>query len=145
MGELLKVDSIFTDVFVDNKNKAFEFIADKAIDLNITDYKEGYMDSILQREKLLSTNMGSGIAIPHCKSIFVKKLSVMLIKLNHLIDWNAGEEGVDIIINLAVPEQNASSNHLHMLANIARRLANEQFVKELKRTNSKEDLFNLFL
>jgi len=98
--------------------------------------------SLIAREKLGSTGIGGGIAIPHCRIPESKSTIGMLISLEKSIDFNAiDNQEVDIIFVLLVPED-ADDNHLKTLANIAEIFSKKDVLQNIRDAQSTEALLD---
>lgn len=104
--------------------------------LNPTDV----FDSLLARERLGSTGLGHGVAIPHGR---VKNGTVTVgafIKLQKPIDFDAVDgEPVDLLFGLLVPEQ-STQEHLQLLAQLAEMFSDASFVANLRSAESAAEL-----
>lgn len=77
------------------------------------------LEGLEQREALGSTGFGRGVAIPHCRSDEAKRPTVVLLKLEHPVDFAAADAmPVSVVFGLVSPE-NAGATHLHALAAIS--------------------------
>lgn len=104
------------------------------------DEREIY-SSLLAREKLGSTALGDGIAIPHCRISTCEQPIVALITLQEGIDFDAPDgKPVDILFLLLVPEE-AREEHLNVLASLARLLDQSDFCAALRAAGSNEELY----
>jgi PTS system nitrogen regulatory IIA component len=98
--------------------------------------------SLVARERLASTGIGDGIAIPHCRAPGFKRIHGCLIKLSKPVDFDAiDDEPVDLIFALVVPEEK-NDEHLATLARVAALLQNESSRQSLRQCSSNEELFN---
>jgi nitrogen PTS system EIIA component len=98
-------------------------------------------ESLITREKLGSTGLGHGIAIPHCRMKNCHKIIGCLIKLNQPIDFDAiDNEKVDLLFVLLVPEQ-AQDEHLTVLAKLAQLFNDASFRQQLRATSDKDSLY----
>jgi PTS system nitrogen regulatory IIA component len=98
--------------------------------------------SLVARERLGSTGIGDGIAIPHCRAPGFKRIHGCLIKLSKPVDFDAiDDEPVDLIFALVVPEEK-NDEHLATLARVAALLQNESSRQSLRQCGSNEELFN---
>jgi PTS system nitrogen regulatory IIA component len=89
-------------------------------------------DTLLQRERLGSTGLGQGIAIPHCKLPELKHIVCMFARLAEPIDFEAMDGApVDLVFLLLAPEA-AGADHLKALARISRLLRDSQAVEKLR-------------
>ncbi|MFQ6794382.1 MAG: PTS sugar transporter subunit IIA [Thomasclavelia sp.] len=86
---------------------------------------EGFIQDIYDRENQVSTSMGLGIAIPHTRSYYVQKPTLVFIKLKNEIQWN--DDHVKLIFGIAVPNDQQCDIHLKILSRLARKLMNLEF------------------
>ena len=100
-------------------------------------------DVLLQREKLGTTGIGRGIAIPHGKLQELKKLHGLFARLPKAIDFDAiDEQPVDLIFMLLAPVS-AGADHLKALARVSRLLRDESVCAKLRGADGPEALFAL--
>lgn len=100
-------------------------------------------DNLICREKLGTTALGNGIAIPHGRNEQCKKPTAVFILLNKPIDYDAPDgQPVDIIFAIMVP-LDADHDHLSCLASIARVLSSDQLVGKLRSTHNDKVLYEL--
>lgn len=100
-------------------------------------------ESLIAREKLGSTGLGNGIAIPHCRITQCQQIIGTLIKLDEAVDFDAiDSQPVDLLFVLLVPEQ-AHDEHLNVLATLAELFSNPAFCQQLRGANSSESLYRL--
>ncbi|EOD01532.1 PTS sugar transporter subunit IIA [Caldisalinibacter kiritimatiensis] len=106
--------------------------------------RDEFVKGVLEREKEATTGFGKGIAIPHCKLDSVKTASIAIGKLIEAVDWNSLDgEPVKLIIMLAVPDKEANTTHLQILSNLASKLMEEDFVKDLLNANNSKKIISL--
>jgi PTS system nitrogen regulatory IIA component len=107
-----------------------------------TDQTDILFHSLVARERLGSTGIGEGIAIPHCRAPGVKRIHGCLIKLLEPVDFDAlDDEPVDLIFALVVPDEK-NDEHLATLARVAALLQNDSSRQSLRKCSSNEELFN---
>lgn len=100
---------------------------------------------LTSRERLGSTGIGLGIAIPHCRFTTNGATIGALMTLDTPIDFDAVDsKPVDIIFAMLVPED-AESEHLRTLAGLAELLRQEDFVKSLRKARSTDELYQAAL
>lgn len=100
-------------------------------------------DKLLERERLGSTGLGEGVAIPHCRLAEAPHAIIALVTLEAPIDFDARDKKpVDILFALVVPE-NCSETHLKILASAAEMFSDSAFCRSLRDCNSNEDLLAL--
>lgn len=114
-------------------------IASEAVDLD----SRRIFETLLQREKLGSTGLGGGVAIPHGKFEQLDKVYGFFARLNQPVYYDAVDsEPVDLVFLLLAPES-AGADHLKALARISRLLRNTQLVEKLRVTDDRAGLFAL--
>ncbi|MGE4349043.1 MAG: PTS sugar transporter subunit IIA [Candidatus Berkiella sp.] len=125
-----------------SKKKALELIA-KTLSTNIPQLNEDVLfEHLVQREKLGSTAIGHGCALPHCRA-HTEQVFGCFLKLATPIDFDAPDkEPVDLIFSIVVPSE-ATDMHLNILAYIADLFHNETFRNRLRRAKSNEELYQL--
>lgn len=103
--------------------------------------KEIILEGLEQREALGSTGFGRGVAIPHCRSDKVKRPTVVLLKLEHPVDFAAADAmPVSVVFGLVSPE-NAGATHLHALAAISRPTRDEAMLQMLLDARDSDALY----
>jgi len=102
-------------------------------------------DRLLERERLGSTGIGGGIAIPHARMASLAKPVGLFARLAHPIDFDAiDERPVDVVFLLAAPE-GAGADHLKALARVSRVLRDRALVDKLRATENAEALYALLV
>lgn len=143
---MLKQENIYLNENLNSKEEVLEFIATKAYHLGITDDKNELLKDLWKREGEYSTGIQDGFAIPHSKSKYVKKPSILYIKSNNDIEWETLDgSNVRYIFTLLAPEENKDNIHLQMLSKLATCLLEDDFKDEVKNEKNKEKLLNYIL
>ena len=100
-------------------------------------------DKFIERERLGSTGLGQGIAIPHCRISNCTRVTGSLFKLDNAVDFDAIDgKPVDLLFVLVVPDE-AHDEHLAALATIAEKFNDPNFCAQLRQSTSSKDLFEL--
>ncbi len=99
------------------------------------------LEALTKREKLGSTAVGNGIAIPHANCPDIDKPKVFVALLSNSLDFNANDDQpVDIIFLLLAPDNNGSE-HLQALALVSRLLRNKELTTKLRGCKNTESAF----
>ena len=128
---------------VDRKNKIdiidqLASIAYKAHKINnLVSYKE----AVLQREKEFSTALGYNVAIPHGQSDGVNEPFVIFGRCKDTIIWDQNE--VKMVFMIGVPLKNRDKTHMKILANISRKLLDDDFRKSLLEAKDNNKVFEI--
>ena len=127
-----------------SKKRVFERAAEAmGAALNLS--SDNIYRALLAREKLGSTAIGEGIAIPHCRIIECAEAAGCLVTLQEPIDFGSIDgRDVDVIFVLLVPEE-ATQAHLNLLAALARSFSNADLRNRVRQTLDPEELRQLLL
>jgi nitrogen PTS system EIIA component len=102
-------------------------------------------DRLLEREKLGSTGVGGGIAIPHGRMASLDKPVGLFARLANPVDFDSiDERPVDIVFLLMAPE-GAGADHLKALARVSRLLRDRSLVEKLRATDNADALYALLV
>jgi len=119
--------------------KMAQMAADEGRVVNIEDY----VKAVLRREEEYSTAVGFGVAIPHGKTDAVKEPLLAFARVNN-IEWGAPDgKPVNMVFLIGVPESQAGTEHLKILANISRKLMKQEFRDSLNNAKTPEDILNV--
>ena len=143
LSDVIDIRHIKNDIEVHSKKRALEelskLIAEDQPQLNASDI----FDNLIARERLGSTGLGHGIAIPHCRIPGCNKTTGAFIKLAQGIDFDAiDNEQVDMMFALAVPEE-SSDEHLQILAMLASMFKDENIRQSLRQADNVNELYHL--
>ena len=112
-------------------------LAERATKIN----SQTLLESLIKREKLGSTAVGNGIAIPHTNCLKIDKPKVFVAVLSNSLDFDANDDQpVDIIFLLLAPN-NEGSEHLQALALVSRLLRNKELTSKLRGCKTTESAF----
>jgi len=98
---------------------------------------------LLEREKIGNTGVGDGVAIPHSRCAFTDTAVVAIITLETAVDYDSlDRQPVDVAFGLLVPQE-ATQEHLNLLAQIARLMSNPDHKSALASARSNDEAMNL--
>jgi len=121
LSDLISAEAVLPSLKVNSKKQALQAVAERAAALTGLEEREIF-DTLVQREKLGSTGVGGGIAIPHGKPQKLGRMFGLFARLARPIDFEAlDDQPVDLVFLLLAPE-GAGADHLKALARIARHL-----------------------
>ena len=142
MTDLLTPDSVIDGLKVTSKKQVLQDLSDRASVLTGLKARD-VLETILARERLGTTGVGQGIAIPHGRMDDLDKIYGLFARLNKPIDFDSlDEQPVDLVFMLLAPE-GAGADHLKALAKISRLLRNQTICKKLRGSDSSDALFAL--
>jgi PTS system nitrogen regulatory IIA component len=138
--DLVAPNAILPALKVNNKKQALQEIAARAAVLTGQN-ERAIFETLMQREKLGSTAVGNGIAIPHGKMPHLARLFGLFARLDRAIDFEALDgQPVDLIFLLLAPE-GAGADHLKALARVARLLRDPTIAHKLRASEDAEALY----
>jgi nitrogen PTS system EIIA component len=142
LTDLLSPDAILSALRVNGKKQALQEMSERAAQVSGLPAREIF-DALLQRERLGSTGVGDGIAIPHGKLAKCNRIFGIFARLERAIDFEALDGlPVDLIFLLIAPES-AGADHLKALAGIARVLRDPAMAALLRATRDASALYSL--
>lgn len=144
IGDLLRVEQIRCNADASSKKRALELISD-LIASNGTDLQcRNVLELLLAREKLGSTALGHGVALPHGRCAGLSEAIVVFLKLSSGVDFDApDEQPVDLFVGLLVPEE-CNESHLQILAQLAELFSQESIRGELRGPVSANQVHDIF-
>jgi fructose-specific phosphotransferase system IIA component len=143
LSALLKEKYILLNLEEDNKKKLIGKLVDLIATSGKLKDKKAFLHLILKREKLGSTGIGNGVAIPHAKSEQVKDFIMAFARQDKGIDFGALDgEKTYLFFILASPESNVGG-HLKILADISRLVKDKFIVDRLKNAKDKKEILRI--
>lgn len=144
IADLLTPERVRCIPEVSSKKRAIELLSDMlSADLPLLAESEIF-DALIARERLGSTGLGHGVAIPHGRLAGVNEACAALLKLDQGVDYDApDQEPVDIFFALIVPAQ-STDEHLRILATLARMFSETDALAQLRGTTGTSALLKLF-
>jgi PTS system nitrogen regulatory IIA component len=140
LTDLVAPNAVIPALKVNSKKQAIQELAARAAELTGQNEK-AILEILLQREKLGSTAVGNGVAIPHGKLPKLSRLFGLFARLPKPIDFEAlDNQPVDLIFLLLAPEA-AGADHLKALARVARQLRDPEIARRLRESNDADALY----
>jgi nitrogen PTS system EIIA component len=143
ISEILSPDCVFPDMECHSKKDALDTLAKAIANSDNSTSQTEVFDCLIARERLGSTGLGNGIAIPHGRLKQGKKTIAAFIQLDSGVDYDAVDKvPVDLLFALIVPED-STEEHLQTLATLAEMFSNEETVNKLRQSNSSEEMYSV--
>ena len=137
-------DAVLACVKASGKKALLAELAGRAAALYKLDERRLF-DRLLERERLGSTGIGGGIAIPHGRMAGIEKPVGLFARLGHPVDFDSiDERPVDTVFLLLAPE-GAGADHLKALARVSRLLRDRSLVEKLRATENADALYALLV
>jgi nitrogen PTS system EIIA component len=140
LTDLLTPQAVMPALKVNSKKQALQELAARAAALCGRSERE-VLDVLAQRERLGSTGIGNGIAIPHGKLPKLERLFGVFARLDRPVDFEALDgQPVDLLFLLLAPEA-AGADHLKALARVARLLRDPEVARKLRESRDAEAIY----
>lgn len=139
---MITPDGIIPSLKANSKKQILQELSASAAELTGADERDIF-DTLLQRERLGSTGVGNGVAIPHGKLNGLDSIVSVFAKLETPVDFEAIDgEPVDLVFLLLAPES-AGADHLKALARISRLLREPSALEKLRSSTQKAALYSV--
>ena len=144
ISDLITPDSIFSKLPATSKKQALQELAKRASDISELNERVIF-DALIERERLGTTGVGNGIAIPHGKLAGLDRLHGLFARLDKPIEFESiDEQPVDLIFLLLAPEC-AGADHLKALARVSRLLRDRSTCEKLRGSEDPNALYALLI
>lgn len=142
LSDLMTLEGVLPHLKVTSKKQTLQELATVAAEITGL-HERAIFDVLLERERLGTTGVGSGIAIPHGKIGELDRLYGLFARLDEPVDFDAvDDEPVDLIFLLLAPES-AGADHLKALARISRLLRDKAVREKLRETGTADELYSV--
>jgi len=142
LSDILNIEAIELDLKARSKKQALQELAELASNITGIEARDIF-ETLLQRERLGSTGVGNGIAIPHGKLDKLDRLYGVFARLEKPIDFDSiDDQNVDLVFLLLAPES-AGSDHLKALARVSRTLRDHETTSKLRHSDSAAALYSI--
>jgi PTS system nitrogen regulatory IIA component len=143
VDDLISPDSVLPDVRASSKKRLLEMISEALARDDDSLNSRQIFESLCARERLGSTGLGNGVAIPHGRVAGSSKVQAVFIRLAKPLAFDAVDgKPVDLLFALAVPEH-CTSDHLKLLSEIADKFSDQELLEQLRKTDDSTELARL--
>lgn len=140
--DLLAPDAVIPALKVQGKKQLLQELAERAAKLTRLPERRIF-ETLVERERLGTTGMGQGIAIPHGRLLGLSKITGLFARLDPPISYDAVDnQPVDLVFLLLAPE-GAGADHLKALARVSRLLRNQAVCEKLRAATDPEVIYSL--
>ena len=143
IADLITPERIRCNASVKSKKKTLEFLSTLLAPGASNASSEEIFESLINRERLGSTGLGHGVALPHARLSGQETAIGAFVKLEEPVDFDAiDNQPTDLLFTLLVPDH-FTNEHLEILAQLAKMFSEEEFCEKLRKSNTDEELVNL--
>jgi PTS system nitrogen regulatory IIA component len=142
IADILTPQAVFEGAKAPNKKKLIGDLAGHAAAIAGLDAATVF-ETLWEREKLSSTGVGHGVAIPHARLAKLDRIVGLFAHLDQAVDFEAIDEApVDLVFLLLTPAE-AGADHLKALARVSRLMRNAAFCEKLRAASDEAELYAL--
>ncbi len=142
ISDLVVPESVIANLRATSKKQALQDMAKKAAEVT-GQHERAIFEVLMERERLGTTGVGNGIAIPHGKLASLDRLHGLFARVEVPVDFQAiDDQPVDLIFLLLAPES-AGADHLKALARVSRLLRDKATCEKLRGTSNADSLYAL--
>jgi PTS system nitrogen regulatory IIA component len=142
LTQLISKDSVVCNADVSSKKRALEFLAELLAKASASADAFVIFQHLTDREKLGSTSLGHGVAIPHARTSGSDRAIGAFIKLEQGIDFDSPDnKPTDLLFALMVPEH-YTDEHLEILSGLASRFSDETLCQNLRSSKTSTELYD---
>jgi PTS system fructose-specific IIA component len=143
-AELTTPDMVILEMDATDKLDASKQLARKLYDAGRISDLDGFLEHVNAREHQLATGLPGGVGLPHARSEFVSRTSIAvgIAKYGKALDFGAADGPANVVLLIATPAS-SFSDHLEVLATLARSLSKESFRDSLRRAYDAEVIAEL--
>jgi nitrogen PTS system EIIA component len=140
IADLLVPDSVFATIRAQGKKQLFQELSARAVGA-VHMPERRIFEIVSERERLGTTGVGQGIAIPHGRHDDIEKIVGLFARLDPPVEYGAVDnQPVDLVFMLLAPEI-AGADHLKALARVSRLLRNQMVCNKLRTASDAEELY----
>ncbi len=145
MSEIIEENSIIPDLKARDKNGVLEELAEVISNHEPSINKAELVKVLVERERLGSTGIGDGVAIPHGKMNGISHPLISFGRSSKGLDFDSMDGQTAYLFFLLVAPENSSSIHLQVLAKVAKILKSGTFRKKLMKAGSRKELYQAII
>nr|WP_199036487.1 fructose PTS transporter subunit IIA [Glycomyces salinus] len=131
MTDLINADLVDLDLTGEDRYEATALLAERLVEAGRVTDLDGFLADVRAREEQMPTGLEGGIGIPHARSAHVTAPTLAFGRSTEGVDFGAADGPADLVFLIAAPE-GGGSEHMTILASLARRLVHKEFKDALR-------------
>jgi len=145
LGSLTEPQLIFPDLPGEDAGSVLRAFAQRVVDLGYVADADRLYDKLMERERLGSTGIGAGVAIPHCKMKGLERAVVAIAATRRPVDFGAVDGQPVRLFFLVVSPNDTPAVHLQVLASISRWVKANNHVARLVEMDQRQQIYDFLL
>ncbi|MGO1264498.1 MAG: PTS sugar transporter subunit IIA [Brevibacterium aurantiacum] len=126
VADMFVPENVRTGVTADSQKDALSQIASLAVNRGYASGIDEVLQGLTAREAQMSTALMDGIAIPHAKHAAITEPALIVVRFSDPVAWPDEDHQVSVAVAMLIPEAQAGTTHLKLLAKVSRALMNEE-------------------
>ncbi len=143
IADILSGEVIDTDLDDSSRDEVFESLVDLLVEAGRVSDREQALSDIREREEILSTGIGNGVAIPHAKSGAVHSLVGAFGRVEAGVDFKSLDGKPAYLIFLLISPEEEAGHHVRALSRVSRMLKNAHFRERLMEASRPQDVLEI--
>ncbi|HEY5563975.1 MAG TPA: PTS sugar transporter subunit IIA [Rhodothermia bacterium] len=143
LGDLLEAGSVHVGIVAENKTDLLQQLINSFRGFDGVTDLQAVADSVFEREAMLSTGVGYGIALPHAKTKAVSKTLAVFATTSKAIDYDSFDQQPVRLVFMLIGPPNASRDHIRVLGRISRLLQMEQIREKLLEARTPAEIIDI--
>lgn len=143
LTDVLKTELIKIPLAGKSRDDCIKELIEKLSENNTIKSTETIFSAVIERERIMTTGVGNGIAIPHCKHSDSPEFAVCLGVHSGGVDFESIDKKPVKIVFLLVGPENNPGLHIKLLSRISRLMSNEELRNQLQSCQNDNDAYNL--
>ncbi len=142
--DVLRKETILLNLVAMTKEAAIIEMAEQLVKANVVSDRDQFVEEIWKRERLSTTGIGEGVAIPHAKTNLVQTPTILFARSKQGVDYDSlDSEPAHLLFMIATPD-NAADEHIKLLSKLATYLMKEQVKKDLLLAKNYQEVLSAF-
>ena len=143
LSDLLSIDRVMPDVRANSKKRLLEVISEELVRNDESLNGREIFESLCARERLGSTGLGNGVAIPHGRVSHNPTVQAIFVKLSKPLPYDSQDgKPVDLLFAMVVPE-NCTSEHLKLLSQVAEKFSDPELLSKVRNAKEPAEMLEL--
>lgn len=141
--DFVSPSTVLPDLEGSDKEDLLRRMVEKLHEAGKIDHPERLLGSLMDRERIMTTGIGRGIAVPHAVSAEVGEQIIALARVPGGIDFDSLDRAPVYFVFLLVGKPDSSDRHLKTLARISRLIQHSDFIETIKQSETTEDILRV--
>jgi fructose-specific phosphotransferase system IIA component len=145
IASVLEENHVFVQMDGKTKEDAIKFLVESIADSGIFEKSDDIFHAVLDRERIMTTGVGNGVAIPHCKHASCNDFKLAIGISKNLLDFNSIDKKPVSIVFLLVGPNTVAGNHIKLLSKISKLISREEIREKILEFSSEKEVYDFII